>query len=106
MGPATFLYRVSLSDLTVRVAIIATSALLALVVIGWRQPARPGSHRGGDDNATEGIEEPVVTLADSSRRTLARVSALGGIALVASAVIATVVSLVLAWILTNIIDRL
>lgn len=106
VGPATFWYRVSLSDLTVRVAIIATSALLALVVIGWRQPARPGSHRGSDDNTTDGIEEPVVTLTDSSRRTLARVSALGGIALVASAVIATVVSLVLAWIVTNIIDRL
>lgn len=53
-----------------------------------------------------GADEPAVTLADDVKQRLLRVTALGGIALVASAVVATIVSVALAWLVTNIIDRL
>lgn len=105
----------SLTDLTVRVAAIAAVALLALIAVGWRQPARQRarshrteattSHRS-THSTTHGVDEPVVTLGDDVKQRLLRVTALGGIALVVSAVVATLVSVALAWLVTNIIDRL
>jgi len=101
---------VSLTDLTVRVAAIAAFALLALIAIGWRQPARQRarSHRteATTHSAEHSADEPVASLGDSVKQRVLRVTALGGIALVASAVVATIVSVALAWLVTNIIDRL
>jgi len=98
---------VSLTDLTVRVAAIAAVALLALIAVGWRQPARQRarSHRTEATTART-VDEPVVTLGDDVKQRVLRVTALGGIALVVSAVVATLVSVALAWLVTNIIDRL
>lgn len=105
----------SLTDLTVRVAAIAAFALLALIAVGWRQPARQRARSHRTDattshrstrSTTHGVDEPAVALGDDVKQRVLRVTALGGLALVASAVVATIVSVALAWLVTNIIDRL
>ncbi|MFZ9399015.1 MAG: hypothetical protein ACO28Q_10615 [Ilumatobacteraceae bacterium] len=97
----------SLTDLTVRVAAIAAFALLALIAVGWRQPARQRVRSHPTERSTKhDNEEPSVTPGDVVKQRLLRIGALGGIAVVASAVVATLVSVALAWLVTNIIDRL
>jgi hypothetical protein len=95
---------VSITDITVRVAVIAGCALVALLVIGWRQPARGTS--SAPDSDPETASEPPATLRQVLRRRALDLSALGGVALVAGVVVATLVSVVISLIVTNIIDRL
>jgi hypothetical protein len=95
---------VSITDITVRAAVIAGCALVALLVIGWRQPARGSSSVAR--RPPEGNTEPPAPLQQQIRRRALDLSALSGVALVLGVVVATVVSVVVSVIVTNIIDRL
>lgn len=94
----------SISDITVRVAVIAGCALVALLVIGWRQPAR-GTASTPRSRSAEALEPPTTSRQRIRRRAL-DLSALGGVALLAGVVVATLVSVAMSWLVTNIIDRL
>lgn len=94
----------SISDITVRVAVIAGCALVALLVIGWRQPAR-GTAPTPRSRPDEALEPPTTSRQRIRRRAL-DLSALGGVALLAGVVVATLVSVAMSWLVTNIIDRL
>lgn len=96
----------SLSDITLRVALLAALATIALVAIGWRKPARPRvlsprdpATRGGSEEATGPRERPI------GRRIL-DLASLGGIAVGVAFVVAIASALVVSWIVTNVIERL
>lgn len=100
----------SLTDITTRVSIVAVLALVALVVIGWRKPAKAGlrTPRGpGETSSGSGSDAdgPVDLQEKAARKTL-DVLGLGGVALVAGVVVSIVLSVSVAWLVTTFVSRL
>ena len=105
-GAGTVLFGMSLSDITLRVALLAGLALIALVAVGWRQPARrrivsPRDTPGRGDSVE--IPEP---LGQQARRRILDLASLGGIAVGVAFVVAIAVALVISSLVTNVIERL
>lgn len=97
----------SLTDITVRVAIVCGLALAALFALGWRSAPRwrAGAPRAVGARAVESSSTPF-DLAQQARRKFLGLSALGGIAVVAGVLVALVVSVAVSWVVTNFLDRL
>jgi len=114
----------SLTDVTIRVSVVTALALVALLVIGWRQPARTGrsaprrmpepagvekSHRSVGTNDPSGTNDPTGTNISTSERWARRALdafGLGAISLIAGVLLAIVVALAISTIVTNVVDRL
>lgn len=103
-----------MDGLTVQAAWIAVLAVLALALVGWRQPARrrPRTRRGATGSGTSGIAvdrlpaEPYEA-PGPIRRLLAAVAS-GGIAVVTGAVLAVVIAFAAAFaviVLTGMLGR-
>jgi len=104
---------VSVNDLTIRAAVIAGLAIVALVLTGWRKTARatPKTSRGAtagprvvplivDRRVTPPYRPP-----NPAKRLMALMSS-GGISLVVAAVIATVTALAIAVVVTTMTNLL
>jgi hypothetical protein len=104
---------VSVNDLTIRAAIIAGLAILALVLTGWRKTARatPKTSRG-TATAPRRVAVPVIrepTPAYHPPNPVQRLVSLfasGGLALLIGAVIATVTAFAIAVIVTTMTNLL
>jgi hypothetical protein len=104
---------VSVNDLTIRAAVIAGLAIVALVLTGWRKTARatPKTWRGGSSMPrqvpvmVERQPTPPYRPPNPARRLVALVSS-GAISLVVAAVIATVTALGIALIVTTMTNLL
>jgi hypothetical protein len=118
---------VSLTEISTRLGIIAGLAMLALLVIGWRKPARnfPRSPRANQQSRQSDQRQsdqrlpdqrlldesnPLNTAAPDLSETIARkvldATGLGAIALVGGIVAAIVIATALSFIVTNVISRL
>jgi hypothetical protein len=113
---------VSLTEISTRLGIIAGLAMLALLVIGWRKPARnfPLPPRAEQQSRQPDQRQPDQRLLDESNplntaapdlsETIARkvldATGLGAIALVGGIVAAIVIATALSFIVTNVISRL
>lgn len=104
----------SLDGLTVRAAIIAVLAIVALLLVGWRKPARaePGSPRGSARRDAAGVvvdhfDTPLYRRPGPIRRALALVAS-GGIGVLTGVLAAIIVSFTVAiaviW-LTNLLQQ-
>jgi hypothetical protein len=105
---------VSINDLTVRMAWLAGLALVALLLAGWRKPARarPRGPRRPIDSAPRRVPHtvqaaaaPPYHAAGPLRRVWAVVAS-SGLAIVIGAVVATVLAFSLAWAVTTLTDLL
>ena len=107
----------SLSEISTRVAFVAGLALIALLVIGWRKTAKnfPTTPVGTidieNDHHPKDQHPDVEFLSSSDVGRLAagkatRVLSLGGIAVLLGIIVALTLSMSLAWMVTNILDRL
>jgi hypothetical protein len=102
---------VSINDVTVRMAWLAGLAIVALVLAGWRKPARaqpkgprsPAPRRVPVE-VTHGVARPYHA-AGPLRRVWAAVAS-GGLAVVIGAVVATVTGFGLAWMVVTLTDLL
>lgn len=101
-----------LTDFTIRVSVVAGLALVALLVIGWRQPARarrssprtaPGD--SGHDEVGTAVDDPMTTGERWARRALDAFG-LGMISLVGGILLAIVLALAVSTLVTNVVDRL
>ena len=98
----------SVNDLTIRAAVIAGLAIVALVLTGWRKTARatPKTSRGSSTMPrqvpvmVERQPTPPYRPPNPARRLLALVSS-GGISLLVGAVIATMTAFAIAVIVTT-----
>jgi len=104
---------VSINELTIRMAWVAGLALVALLLAGWRKPARAQPKPPRDATATpRRVPHEVVHVvaepyhAAGPVRRLFAVVASGGLAIVIGAVIATVAAFALAVIVTTLTDLL
>jgi hypothetical protein len=120
---------VSLTEISVRVAIVTVLALAALIAIGWRRPApryprrtqRSGAPQapplvhmhstGMDDAHSETQDSPGTTkLADRLGRTSIRklldIVGLGSIAAFVGILVALVTATAIAWMVTALLNRL
>jgi hypothetical protein len=108
---------VSLTEISTRLGIIAGLAMLALLVIGWRKPARNFPHPPRADQQSRQSDQrlldesnPLNTAAPDLSETIARkvldATGLGAIALVGGIVAAIVIATALSFIVTNVISRL
>ena len=103
---------VSVDGLTVRAAFIAGLALAALVLTGWRKPARaePRSPRGPDDRVgivVDHLDTQLYRRPGVVRRLLAAILS-GGIGLLVGVLTAIVVAFGTAWAviwMTNLLHR-
>jgi hypothetical protein len=103
---------VSVNDLTIRAAIIAGLAILALVLTGWRKTARatPKTSRG---TATTPRQVPIQVVREATpayhapnpMQRLFSLLASGGLALVVGAVIATAAIAVIVTTMTNLLKQ-
>ncbi|MFM8530944.1 MAG: hypothetical protein ACKOD2_14985 [Ilumatobacteraceae bacterium] len=102
-----------LTEFTIRASVVAGLALVALLVIGWRQPARarrssprtsPGDS-GHDETRTSVDSPPVSTGERWARRTLDAFG-LGVISLIGGILLAIVLALAVSTLVTNFVDRL
>lgn len=105
--------RVSVNDLTIRAAIIAGLAIVALMLTGWRKTARatPKTSRGTATRprrvAVPVIREPTAAYHPPNPvQRLASLFAGGGLALLVGAVIATVTAFAIAVIVTTMTNLL
>jgi hypothetical protein len=96
----------SLSDITLRVAFLAGLALIALVAVGWRQPARRRVISPRDTPERNDSEEISETPGQQARRRILDLASLGGIAVGVAFVVAIAVALVISSLVTNVIERL
>ena len=107
----------SLTEISTRLGIIAGLAMLALLVIGWRKPARNFPHPPRADQQSRQSDQrlldesnPLNTAAPDLSETIARkvldATGLGAIALVGGIVAAIVIATALSFIVTNVISRL
>ena len=109
--PTTVSSRVSLTEISTRVAVVAGLALIALLVVVRRKPARYGDHSPRDlvDWSTDTVDDDTSTealaLRPWRRRGLEMVG-LGAIAIFGGIMVAIVVSLSISWIVTNFLNRL
>lgn len=103
----------SVNDLTIRAAVIAGLAIVALVLTGWRKTARatPKTSRGGTSGSrvvpiiVDRRVTPPYRPPNPAKRLIALVSS-GGISLVVAAVIATVTALAIAVAVTTMTNLL
>lgn len=95
----------SLSDITLRVALLAGVALIALVAVGWRQPARRRIVSPRDSPRHSRDIDVVGTLDRRIRRRVLDLTALGGIAVGVAFVVAIAAALVISSLVTNVIER-
>lgn len=102
----TVLGGMSLSDITVRVALLAGVALVALVAVGWRQPARRRIVSPRETSSRAEIVEVAEPLAQQARRRILDLASLGGIAVGVAFVVAIATALVISSLVTNVIERL
>ncbi len=93
----------SVESLTARTALIAGLAIVALLLVGWRKPARAqlkapraAAFRSSRPIPVEQQDTPTYHRAGPIRRLLAAAGS-GGIALVTGAVLAVVVAFAIAW---------
>ena len=98
---------VSLTDVTTRVSIVALLAMVALLVIGWRKPAkaRRRTPRGIDDSSLGVGSEPLDLQERVARKTLDALG-LGAISFVAGVIAAITLSVSVAWLVTTFVSRL
>jgi hypothetical protein len=98
---------VSLTDVTTRVSIVALLAMVALLVIGWRKPAKAGRRtpRGIDDSSLGVGSEPLDLQERVARKTLDALG-LGAISFVAGVIAAITLSVSVAWLVTTFVSRL
>ena len=107
----------SLTEISTRLGFIAGLAMLALLVIGWRKPARNFPHPPRADQQSRQSDQrlldesnPLNTAAPDLSETIARkvldATGLGAIALVGGIVAAIVIATALSFIVTNVISRL
>lgn len=112
-GASTVRGVMSLSDITVRVALLTALALVAVVAVGWRQPARrrvvsprdPSLGPTVDPNR-ETTTEPTPPVVDVARRRILDLVALGGIAVGVAFVVSIALAFVVSWFVTNVIEGL
>jgi len=97
---------VSLTEISTRVAIVAGLALIALLIVAWRKPARPGpnSPRNVGEWTDEEVDHEAVVV--SPRQKALETAGLGAIAIFGGIMVAIVVSVSIAWIVTNFLNRL
>lgn len=116
-GASTFSVCVSLTEISTRLGFVAGLAMLALLVIGWRKPARnfPASPRDHSrDSTSEGrlldesnpVNAPVPEITETIARKVLDATGLGAIALVGGVVAAIVIATTLSFVVTNVISRL
>ena len=101
----------SLTDFTIRVSVVAGLALVALIVIGWRQPARArrSSPRGAENDSGHRpgtVDETPMTGGERWARRVLDVFGLGAISLVSGILLAIVIALAVSTVVTNVVDRL
>jgi hypothetical protein len=108
---------VSLTEISTRLAIVAGLAMLALLVIGWRKPARnlptsPRTDAGLGQNSQRLLDQsnplnaPAPEISETVARKVLDATGLGAIALIGGIVAAIVVATALSFIVTNVISRL
>ena len=105
-GAGTVLVGMSLSDITLRVAFLAGLALIALVAVGWRQPARRRVVSPRDTPGRGDSVEIAASPGQQARRRILDLASLGGIAVGVAFVVAIAVALVISSLVTNVIERL
>jgi membrane protein implicated in regulation of membrane protease activity len=127
-GATTVPCCVSLTEISVRVAIVTVLALVALVAIGWRRPApryprrtqrrgAPQASRRTQQADIDGVDLPTTQssmgttrltgrLGRTSIRKLLDVVGLGSIAAFIGIVVALVISTAIAWLVTALLNRL
>ena len=105
-GSISFCACVSLTDITTRISIVAGLAMVALLVIGWRKPAklRDRTPRSGAVSSGE-VVEPVDIPEKAARKTLDAVG-LGALSVVMGVAVAIVLSVSIAWLVTTFVSRL
>lgn len=96
----------SLTDITIRVALLAGLALSALVAVGWRKPARSPRQNPRDVAGREAPVDALPGLGNQFRRRILDLVALGGIAVGVAFVVAIAIALVISWVVTNVIEGL
>jgi hypothetical protein len=104
---------VSVNDLTIRAAVIAGLAIVALVLTGWRKTARATPKTSRGDRATprqvpimvERQPTPPYRPPNPAKRLIALVSS-GGISLLVGAVIATMTAFAIAVIVSTMTNLL
>jgi len=104
---------VSINDLTIRAAVIAGLAIVALVLTGWRKTARatPKTSRGSRSTPrqvpilVERQATPPYRSPNPAKRLVALVST-GGISVLVGAVIATITAFAIAVIVTTMTNLL
>lgn len=109
--PTTVPSRVSLTEISTRVAIVAGLALIALLIVVRRKPARyetdsPRDHVGWRTTGELGIDEADQAEIEPLRKKALETMGLGAIAIFGGIVVAIVVSLSISWIVTNFLNRL
>ena len=85
---------------------MAGVALIALVAVGWRQPARRRIVSPRDTPVRVDTAEPAEPLAQQARRRILDLASLGGIAVGVAFVVAIATALVISSLVTNVIERL
>ncbi|MFM8563294.1 MAG: hypothetical protein ACKOCE_05305 [Acidimicrobiia bacterium] len=98
----------SVTEISVRAALVVGLALGALLLVAWRKPARPrpGSPRGSDPLEATGFGGSTLDVAPSGRKKTLESMGLGAIAIFGGITAAIVVSISVAWIVTNFLNRL
>jgi len=102
---------VSLTEISTRVAIVAALAVIALLVVVRRKPARnedesPRDRVGGGTSEGWGVDEVVRPPVETLRRKALGTLGLGAIAIFGGIIVAIAVSLSISWIVTNFLNRL
>lgn len=85
---------------------LAGVALMALIAVGWRQPARRRIVSPRDPATRDGIIEAVGPTTQQVRRRVLDLASLGGIAVGVAFVVAIATGLVVSWVVTNVIEGL
>lgn len=107
--PTTVPSRVSLTEISTRVAIVAVLALVALLVVVRRKPARYGDPSPRDHVEWESTHDSGngdALMVGPLRKRALEIMGLGAIAIFGGIMVAIVVSLSIAWIVTNFLNRL
>jgi hypothetical protein len=104
---------VSVNDLTIRAALVAGLAIVALLLTGWRKTARatPKTSRGSSDGERRVpfavVREPTPAYhAPNPVRRLWSLLASGGLTLIIGAIVATVTAFAVALVVTRMTDLL
>ena len=111
----------SLTEISTRLAFVAGLAILALLAVGRRKPARetntpsrqdtltnptPPATDGGLLDETHPMNAPRPEIKETIARKVLNATGLGGIALVSGIIAALVISMSVAYIVTNFVSRL